>query len=372
MLHDPLDLDWSAVDHAYGPATDIPDLLRTLRSPEEERRTAAVARFRDLVMHQDSLYPAGVAAVPYLIELLADPGAPDRTLGHELLAEIVPDPPETRPHRLGPRLHEIADRRSDLYLSQREGWIRHGFPPPDPIVKEAHEAVRAGVPTFVRLLDDPARDARGLSAHLLSHFPADAARIVPAIVARLAVETDGVVGSFLCLTAGTIGDPDDTALVTAVTRWRDRPGLISSWTVLMGLARLSAQPDDDMLQQLCDCLFLGPDEVYGWAFYRENVALGAALALGALPVVALPTLAPMLLTHLTAGGEDPSRFLYAARLLLSLAFPDGPFRPGDTPTPLQYAAAQVFVDSGVLADVFFARLFEECNLGALPVTPAGR
>lgn len=44
--------------------------------------------FRVRVLHQDSLYPAGAAAVPHLIDLLADDHAPDRTPGHELLAKI--------------------------------------------------------------------------------------------------------------------------------------------------------------------------------------------------------------------------------------------------------------------------------------------
>jgi hypothetical protein len=363
---DPLDLDWSATSHAYGPATDIPGLLQTLRSPEERLRTEALNDFRVRVLHQDSLYPAAAAAVPYLIDLLADDGAPDRTLGHELLAAIVSSEqidrlPGSRPHPLGPRLHELAQQRSDRYLARFGEWAPDG----DPTPRAAYEAVRAGVPTYLRLLGDAGRDARGLSAHLLSFFPAAAPRVTPVLKARLAAEQDRVVASFLCLTAGMIGDPGDAELVAAMTRWRDEPGRIIRWTVMMGLVRLTTTPDADMLEELCDCLFDGPDEVFGWAFHQESPSLGAAVALGDLPVRSVPGLAAMLLDRLAVGGEDASRFTYALELLLSLSFPNGPLPDGASPsdlTALQYAAACTVLRSGLVEHGFTARQLRECNL----------
>ena len=373
MPSDPLDLDWSAVSHAYGPATDLPGLLRALRSPRQRRRDEAAEQFRARVLHQGSVYPAAVASVPYLIELLADGGAPDRTLGHELLAAILPEEEldrlsGTRPHRLGPRLHELAEQRSDRYLARQQEWLRHGGyhrPQIDPVHRQAYEAVRAGVPAYLRLLDDADRDARGLSAHLLSFFPESAPQVKPAIVARLAVEQDPVVGSFLCLTAGMIGGPDDAELVAAVSRRRDQPGRINRWTVLMGLVRLTETPDADMLEQLCDCLFHGPENVYGWTFHHEDPALAAAIALGDLPARSVPGLAALLLDRLAAGGEDMSRFVYAVRLLFSLAFPDGPLPGGATRADLsarQVAAAGAVLRSGLAGHAAVARLLQECNL----------
>jgi hypothetical protein len=189
--------------------------------------------------------------------------------------------------------------------------------------------------------------------------------MTPVLKARLAAEEDRVVASFLCLTAGMIGDPGDAELVAAVTRWRDQPGRINRWTVLMGLVRLTETPDEDVLEQLCDCLFHGPDELYGWAFHHENLSLAASLALGDLPVRSLPGLAAMLLDRLAAGGEDESRFHYAMRLLLSLVFPNGPLPDGASPSDLsalQYAAAHAVLQSGLIENVVTARQLWECNL----------
>jgi hypothetical protein len=88
--------------------------------------------------------------------------------------------------------------------------------------------------------------------------------------------------------------------------------------------------------------------------------LGAALALGDLTVASVPGLATMLLDGLRAGGEDMSRFMYATRLLLSLAFPDGPSTAGLS--PLQHTVVNAVRDSGLAEFPEVSRLLKECNL----------
>ena len=60
-----------------------------------------------------------------------------------------------------------------------------------------------------------------------------------------------------------------------------------------------------MLEQLCDCLFHGPEELYGWVFHDEGLALAASVALGDLPARSVPGLATMLLDRLADGGDAP-------------------------------------------------------------------
>ncbi|MEU4156467.1 hypothetical protein [Actinoplanes sp. NPDC026670] len=274
------------------------------------------------------------------------------------------------PHPLGPRLHELAEQRSHWYLARQEDWQRHGGSQPievDPVHRQAYEAVRAGIPAYLKLLDNPARDARALSAHLLSHFPEAAPQVVPALTARLAVEPDRVVAAFLCLATGMLGDQGDHELGAAVAARTDMPGKVERWTVLMGLVRLTLVPYEALLEQLCDCLFHGPLELYGWTFHRENLALGAYLALGELAAMSVPGLAAMLLERLAEGGDDESRFVYAVQLLLGLVFPEGPLPDGASPSDLsdqQRAAAGVVLRSGLLDSAYVARLLRECNLPA--------
>ncbi|MEO3781483.1 hypothetical protein ABGB16_32820 [Micromonospora sp. B11E3] len=47
-----VEADWSSVSHAYGPAVEIPDLLRAVRSDSQEVRRSAYSDLADLLVHQ--------------------------------------------------------------------------------------------------------------------------------------------------------------------------------------------------------------------------------------------------------------------------------------------------------------------------------
>ena len=72
------DVDWRRLRHAYGSATDVPPLLRALRSADQEVRNQAWYELYGNIYHERSVYQATVHAVPYLLALLADESTPDR------------------------------------------------------------------------------------------------------------------------------------------------------------------------------------------------------------------------------------------------------------------------------------------------------
>jgi hypothetical protein len=51
-------VDRASPHHAYGPATDVPGLLRDLLSRDGEVRRAALDEFYGNVLHQGSVYDA--------------------------------------------------------------------------------------------------------------------------------------------------------------------------------------------------------------------------------------------------------------------------------------------------------------------------
>src|SRR4051794_34690517 len=84
-LLDGLDrIDWSRFHHAYGPANDVPGLLRALGSDDaapETIKEAAKKRGKSIfeqvtwtlygnVFHQGSVWGVSAKVVPFLIELL--------------------------------------------------------------------------------------------------------------------------------------------------------------------------------------------------------------------------------------------------------------------------------------------------------------
>ncbi len=81
-------INWAALDHAYGPAGEVPALLVLLRSPDPERRRQALSDFWVKVHHQGSIYSSTAAALPFLIDIAADARTPDRGSVVSLVASI--------------------------------------------------------------------------------------------------------------------------------------------------------------------------------------------------------------------------------------------------------------------------------------------
>ncbi|MFI2199630.1 hypothetical protein ACH47Z_02355 [Streptomyces sp. NPDC020192] len=66
---------WADLGHAYGPADDIPDLLRAMESEGPDVREEAMDGLVSALCHQGSVYDASAAAVPHLARLaLHGPG----------------------------------------------------------------------------------------------------------------------------------------------------------------------------------------------------------------------------------------------------------------------------------------------------------
>ncbi|MFL1430434.1 MULTISPECIES: hypothetical protein [unclassified Nocardiopsis] len=78
MFDDLHDIDWAALEHAYGPAHEVPAWLSALRSADPAERDAAMNGLYDAVHHQGSVYSSTAAGLPFLFALAEDPRAPGR------------------------------------------------------------------------------------------------------------------------------------------------------------------------------------------------------------------------------------------------------------------------------------------------------
>ncbi|HTJ67610.1 MAG TPA: hypothetical protein VL551_08795 [Actinospica sp.] len=120
-------VDWSSLEHAYGPATDVPEVLRTLVGDDGEQAEDALYELYSNVWHQGSVYPATVEAVPFLVEIAAARAAGPRT------ADVL---------RLLGSMAESTDPRG---IEDRDA---------------VRAAVAAGTDALVPLLDDPEEKTR--------------------------------------------------------------------------------------------------------------------------------------------------------------------------------------------------------------------
>ncbi|MFF4536310.1 HEAT repeat domain-containing protein [Streptomyces aureus] len=82
------EVDWASMEHAYGSAADVPELLRGLASPLPQERETALDGMYGAVHHQGDVYDSTLASIPFLFALAEHPGLPDRGGIVELLASI--------------------------------------------------------------------------------------------------------------------------------------------------------------------------------------------------------------------------------------------------------------------------------------------
>jgi hypothetical protein len=141
-------IEWAALEHAYGPASDVPELLRALA----EGDTEAVDALYGNIWHQGTVYAATAPAVPFLIELL---DGPDEV--------VVP---------LLQLLSDIA--RGTSYLDVHQSLMPPSQRPTENEVevermhvRAARAAVVRGVPVFVRVLEEGDEVQRAEAACLL-------------------------------------------------------------------------------------------------------------------------------------------------------------------------------------------------------------
>jgi hypothetical protein len=83
------DIPWASLQHAYGAATDTPRHLLGLASEDPRAREEACFRLSLTIYHQGSIYPAAVAAVPFLIEILHIPTPVRKECVLDLLALLA-------------------------------------------------------------------------------------------------------------------------------------------------------------------------------------------------------------------------------------------------------------------------------------------
>ncbi|MEV7417211.1 hypothetical protein [Streptomyces sp. NPDC089919] len=68
-MRSPAELDhvpWDALTHAYGPAGDVPELVRALYQVDEEVADEALYELYGNIHHQGTVYPASAPAVPFV------------------------------------------------------------------------------------------------------------------------------------------------------------------------------------------------------------------------------------------------------------------------------------------------------------------
>ncbi|MEV6107402.1 hypothetical protein AB0M28_22240 [Streptomyces sp. NPDC051940] len=165
MLDGVDDIDWSALEHAYGPADDVPALLRAAGAADPAVREVALDELVSSLCHQGSVYSATSAAVPFLARLAGDgPG-----------------------HRLALL------------------WLLHGAADGcGPAHREARRAVAVALPALLGLAADPDPAVRQAMVWIVAACEESSLPLLPLLRARWEAEDDAGVRADLVTALGLL------------------------------------------------------------------------------------------------------------------------------------------------------------------------
>jgi hypothetical protein len=178
--------DWSAIKHAYGPASDVPGLIRDLLSPDEGIRGAAISALFGNIWHQGTVYEASPYAVPFLQELLRSADTPDRLMIADLLAEMA----DGRPYL------EASLGSEAMQRLMREGLAREGrsfeqeLADSRRFARETKMAVGKDLPLLYPYLTCAEAEIRRSIANALKNYPERADETLPLLEAAALSERD--------------------------------------------------------------------------------------------------------------------------------------------------------------------------------------
>ncbi|MGW1407517.1 HEAT repeat domain-containing protein [Streptomyces sp. NPDC002403] len=176
------EVDWASMEHAYGPAGDVPAMLRGLASADPAEREQALDGMYGAVHHQGDVYACTLACIPFLFELVVDPGIHDRGSIVELLTSIG-----------GIDLDE--DDEDEIDDAEIEGAANYAM---------AATAVTAGAGVFFELMTDEDPGVRLCAPLALAALHGHPDRVLALLRERLPVEPDEEVRLALVEAAGRV------------------------------------------------------------------------------------------------------------------------------------------------------------------------
>lgn len=193
MLEQLSSINWSDLTHAYGPADDVPQLLRDLASPDEEVRGRALGTLYTSIYHQGTVYQASAYAAPFLIELIEQEQVSNRDGILRLLADLAGGDAYHRQHLSFYDKERTQDPAFQQAMAEEVLWV-----------EKTADAVAAGIPTYLRLLDHQEVKLRMSAARVIGSFPREAAHLVPLLRGRFHQERDQRVRACLLFSVGVL------------------------------------------------------------------------------------------------------------------------------------------------------------------------
>jgi hypothetical protein len=273
-------VDWPRLRHAYGPATDVPGLLRALTAVDRDTREQTVFDLFSNIYHQGTVYEATAPAVHFLIELLGEPAVPAKADVLQLLSKmalgIVPAYPDKEEWR---RIVKLTEAQFEDHIAGERASVRR-----------AHDAVATGRDAYAALLRHPGEPERMWAAYTLATLREHAE--ASSVDLRAALEGERYDGPLCCMAlslgALTDGAPDDVEALRKLLAAPHELKRVAGAIALVGLAYRQARPP--ALSWLVAVAQASPSLVDAFGLSSQMLAQNE-VADGALPADAIRVLA---------------------------------------------------------------------------------
>jgi tetratricopeptide (TPR) repeat protein len=182
-------IDWTSSKTAYGPATDVPHMLRALDAASADVRAEAFHDAYGNIFHQGTRYPATALAVPFVIELAAQPTPKDLPELLSLISHLVAG-------YFGPT-HGPRNATGAIWGEQVQPMADYGET--RELLAAIETAAEPAVPLCAKLIAHPNPQVRQAAARVLAGLRqfADRYEVVPRIEDRFAHDDDASVRAML-------------------------------------------------------------------------------------------------------------------------------------------------------------------------------
>lgn len=198
---------WADLSHAYGPADDVPELLRGLTDADPEVRADAIDELYGNIWHQGTVYSSTAYAVPFLARIVADRSVANRASVLGLLASISAGSGYVQVHRQFMQRWSAPDPRElDDQEVAEEQWV-----------SAARNAVIDAGPGLLDLLDDDDVEVRRTLPYALGGLPEIAGVLAPRLASRFSGEPDEAARASIVFGLAALGrGSGDPGLVSPV------------------------------------------------------------------------------------------------------------------------------------------------------------
>lgn len=184
-------IDWSTVTHAYGDASDVPELLEALTSDDPDERESALHELNGNIWHQGTVYEATAHAVPGLVAAATGAGGGDRPAILDLIKRIYHGQSYNKQHEHMESEATLADPEFQKQMAKELAWV-----------DAARAAVEAERGALLGLIDDDDPDVRSGAIAVLCSLKGDDA--LERLEARIPKEDDEVVRATLVATLSIV------------------------------------------------------------------------------------------------------------------------------------------------------------------------